>query len=178
MAQEPMVTTAYAWRRFIAAVLMVGGAIALSIISRSSGIASPASSGESNVATYTYSCCSASLVDTTYHPGEVMDVRWIRSVDSPATSPRVIILLSARLSGPFASVEGLKSSMTASPHALRAVDVASLVRRVSNTSGASPVTRLRIPATASPGYYNLSFTIGSSPRSVVMSAASIVRVAK
>ena len=177
MAHEPVVTTAYAWRRYIAAVLMVAGAIALSIVARS-GAGSPATSGESNVATYTYSCCSAILVDTIYHPGGVVVLRWRRDVVPPGATGRGDYLLSARLVGPFSSVEELKTTIAASPNAHAALNLVSPVLRVSNTSGASPATRLRIPVTASPGYYNLSFTIGSSPRSVVMSAASIVRVAK
>lgn len=177
MAHDPAVTTAYAWRRFIAAVLMVGGAIALSIVARSGGTGSPATTGESNVATYTYSCCSAILVDTVYHPGGVVVLRWRRDVAPPGANGRGDYLLSARLSGPFPSVEELKTTIAGSPNAHVALNLASPVTRVSNTSGASPVTRLRVPTTAAPGYYNLSITIGSSPRSVVMSAASIVRVA-
>ena len=178
MTQEPLVTTGYAWRRFIAAVLMVAGAIALSIIARSGGTASPASSGETYVATYTYSCCSAKFVDTVYRPGEVMVLRWIRTVVPPAGNGHGDYLLSARLSGPFSSVERLKFTFEASPHARAALNLSSPVIRVANTSGAKPVTVLRIPISAAPGYYNLSTTIGTSPRSVEMSGASIVRIAK
>ena len=156
---------------------MVAGAIALSVVARS-GAGSPATSGESNVATYTYSCCSSILVNTVYHPGGVVVLRWRRVVAPPGANGHGDYLLSARLIGPFSSVEELKTTIAASPHARAALNLASPVLRVANTSGASPVTRLRIPMTASPGYYNLSITIGSSPRSVVMSAASIVRVVK
>jgi hypothetical protein len=178
VASSPAVTTAYEWRRFIATVLAVALVVAV-------GVARFVTLGRSSladetgvVATYTYTCCSGALVDTVYHPGEVMVVHWIRSVMSPATSGRGIIVLSARLSGPFASVEELKSTIAASPAAREKVNVVSSVTRVSNVSGARPATSLPIPQTATPGYYNVFITIGSSPVSVVETASSIVRIAR
>ena len=128
-------------------------------------------------ATYAYTCCSAALVDTVYDPGEVIAIHWTRVVLPPAVYGHGVLLLSARLLGPFASVEELKSTITSSPSSRQAVNVASSVKRVANTAYANPVTQVAIPSTATPGYYNLTVRMGSSPKSVVMGAGTIVRVA-
>ena len=174
---SPPVTTASEWRRFIAVVLAVGAAVALSIVAHSSSGPTPGAEGRVT-ATYGYSCCSAALVDTVYHPGEVMAIHWTRVVLPPAMYGHGVLLLSARLVGPFASVEELKATITSSPSSRQAVNVASSVTRVRNTVAANPVTRVAIPSTAAAGYYNLTVTMGSSPRNIVTGAGTIVRVAR
>ena len=178
VASGPTVTTASEWRRFLAGVLAVGAAVALSIVARSSSPGSASGSQGRSTATYGYSCCSTAFVDTLYHPGEVMAIHWIRVVLPPAVYGHGVLLLSARLVGPFASVEELKSTIALSPSSRQAVNVASSVTRVSNTVAASPVTRVAIPSTAAPGYYNLTVTMGSSPKNVVTGAGMIVRVVR
>ena len=154
----------------------MSGAIGLSIVARSFSPGSNLGAEGPATATYDYSCCSAALVATVYHPGEVMAIHWTRIVLPPANFGHGVLLLSARLVGPFASVEELKSTITSSPSSRQAVNVASTVTRVSNTVAANLVTRVAIPSTAAPGYYNLTVKVGSSPQSVVTSAGTIVRV--
>ena len=175
VAANPEVTTAYAWRRFISAVLAIAAALGLVLVARSSGSGgSPSESVATE--TYSYTCCTAHFVNTIYHPGEVLEVHWIRSL--APSGGRGTILLSARLSGPFSTSAALKSTISASPTSHQPVTVASPVTRISNLSGARPVSTLRIPTAAAPGYYNVVITVGSSPRNVVLSASSIVRIAK
>jgi hypothetical protein len=118
--------------------------------------ATVAPSAKGSPATFAYSCCQSALVDTVYHP----------------------------LSGPFTSVELLKTSI-AGPHPRNAPATASAAPiRLSSEVAANPVSVLRLPRSAAPGYYNLAFTEATSNHggggaSVDrLGGASIIRVAR
>lgn len=126
--------------------------------------------------TYTYSCCRGSAMNAIYHPGSVITVRWIRSASTPTQSPVTSITFSMSLSGPYRTVSLLKhDSIGAHPRLGRTNARAKRIIVFDAVAG-SPVSILRIPADAGPGYYNLTTAMGS--KNLTESGSGIIRVEK
>ncbi|MFG3701198.1 hypothetical protein ACGF5C_25295 [Micromonospora sp. NPDC047620] len=123
----------------------------------------------------TYTCCEAQDVDRLYQPGQTLTVHW--TVESPgepgATPPQVE--LTARLTGPFATVGDLKDATAATPAVPGLVTFAAAPVRPSGTPDERPVSTIVIGPDAKPGYYNLvTSVVGDNTAS---GGGSIVRVA-
>lgn len=124
---------------------------------------------------YSYTCCTASLVNTVYHPGETIVVHWIRVAGTPTREHAVPITLSMGLSGPYRTVLLLKTdSIGAHPH-LGHTTVSAASIRVMDTPAASPISILQIPSNAGDGYYNL--TSSTKTNDITMGGAGIIRIA-
>jgi hypothetical protein len=127
-------------------------------------------------ATFSYACCSALLVNTIHHPGDMLTLRWIRSTNAPTTSkqPAFTIVLSVSISGPFATVASLKSAFARSHPNLGDVNAKATVIRISNRKSANPVSLIRIPANAGKGYYELTTSVAGG--SVTQTGGSVLRI--
>ena len=141
-----------------------------------SSTTSGAQTKDSYHATFSYNCCSASFIDTIHHPGEVLKLRWIQLTNAPTSSkqPAFTIVLSASISGPFATVASLKSAFARSHPKYGAVNSKATAIRLSNTKSANPVSLIRIPADAGKGYYE--FTTSVAGGSVTSSGGSVIRI--
>jgi hypothetical protein len=143
-------------------------------------VLSPTTSGaqtkDSHQATFSYSCCSASLIDTIHHPGEVLKLRWTQLTNPPTSNkqPAFTMVLSANISGPFATVTSLKSAFGRSHPKYGDVNSKATVIRLSNTKSANPVSSIRIPANAGKGYYELTTSLAGG--SVTSGGGSIIRI--
>lgn len=152
--------------------------ILIVIIVLSTLVLGPMTSGaqtkDSYHATFSYDCCSAFLVNTIHHPGDVLKLRWIRLTNAPTTSKQtgVTIVLSASISGPFANVASLKSAFARSHPKFGEVNSKAAVIRISNRKFAKPVSSLRIPAKAGKGYYELTTSVAGG--SVTQTSGSII----
>ena len=148
--------------------------VALAVIALSGTSACGGASPAATSASVTYSCCRASDANTVYRPGEVLRVHWI--VHYPAGMARTArpgprsTTLTARLLGPFGTVQTLKSGGRA-PSA----SVARPLQVPSSGRAGSPVSQLRIPASAAHGLYNLETSVRDSSGDVV-SSGSVVRI--
>ena len=91
-----------------------------------------------------YTCCSIADVTQPAHPGSTFRVHWIKP-DPPITYP---VNLTAELVGPYTTVDAAKAEGAA--HHYRATLVA-----VEPPYTTAPVSIIHVPASATPGYYNL-----------------------
>ncbi|MBM0258105.1 hypothetical protein JNW89_16060 [Micromonospora sp. 4G55] len=106
-------------------------------------------------ASVTYSCCEAQDVDRPYQPGQTLTVHWtVESPDEPGRTPPQVEL-TARLTGPFATVGDLKAATEGTPNVPRLVTLAAAPVRPSGTPDERPVSTVAIGSDAKPGYYNL-----------------------
>jgi hypothetical protein len=89
-------------------------------------------------ATFSYNCCSALFIDTIHPPGDILKLKWIRLTNAPTTSkqPAFTIVLSASISGPFATVASLKSAFARSHPKDGDVNSEATTIRLSNTKSA------------------------------------------
>jgi hypothetical protein len=125
-----------------------------------------------NKPTFTFTCCAGLIPGVIYHPGETVHLVWTPMEDSPGDYPKRAITLEASLSNSFVSVQALKSNSTSVSSVPDAVFIATDQVRMSNRSGASPVTSLQIPLTARTGYSDLVTTV--SQRDLSTTGASII----
>jgi hypothetical protein len=127
-------------------------------------------------ATFSYSCCSASFIDTVRHPGEVLRLRWIQLTNAPTSNkqPAFTIVLSADISGPFATVTSLKSAFARSRPKYGDIISRATAIRVSNTKLTKPVSLIRVPTDAGKGYYELTTSVAGG--SVTSTVGSIIRI--
>jgi len=124
---------------------------------------------------YSYTCCAAPPVKTTYHPGETIVMHWIRTTGTPTRQSAVRITLWAGVSGPYRTVLSLKTdSVAAHPH-LGRTTVSAVPIRILDTKLASPISTLQIPTNAGSGYYNVSWK--SSTKDLSIGGAGIIRIA-
>jgi hypothetical protein len=123
---------------------------------------------------YSYTCCSASVMNTIYHPGSVITVHWIRSTTTSNQAPPATIKLSLRLSGPYRTVNLLKTDSLGAHPRLGRTNSSARDIDVLNTAADHPISILRIPADAGTGYYNLTMTTGSN--SLTVSGSGVIRV--
>ena len=112
-------------------------------------------------ATFSYTCCAGADINRAYHPGDVLTVHWIVQNEAPTSAAQSTrIDLSAKLSGPYADVSSLKQrEIGATSSAAPSISAAPIV--TSDWGGGTPTSRLLIPATAAPGFYNLSTAVKS-----------------
>jgi len=122
-------------------------------------VVSPAGSASATKEIYAYSCCSGGFGSRAYHPGEVIKVDWIRTANHSSHAPSKTVVLTAGASGPFPSITILKKAMTKSPPSLGRTSFASAPILLSDQKAASPVSILRVPATAKAGFYELTITV-------------------
>ena len=119
---------------------------------------------------YRYSCCATGDVEPVRHTGEVFTLHWI-ATPSPATEPErpnETVTLTATMNGGFTDVAALKASPSAAP----AIPAAELT--TSTWAGGTPTSTIRIPTTATPGFYNVAWLISSGGASV--GGATIIQV--
>lgn len=123
---------------------------------------------------FSYTCCTASVVNTIYRPGELVTVRWDRSVQASDGVRATSMTLSAGLSGPFRTVITLKKdSVGRHPHLGRTRANAVPIHVMDNVIE-NPVSRMRIPTNAKPGWYNL--TIATTTKDLSVSGAAVIRI--
>ncbi|MCZ7438130.1 hypothetical protein O7598_17100 [Micromonospora sp. WMMC241] len=112
-------------------------------------------SSPETAASVTYSCCEAQDVDKPYQPGQTLTVHWtVEPSDEPGGTPPQVEL-TARLTGPFATVGDLKAATEGTPSVPGLVTFAAAPVRPSGTPDERPVSTLVIDPDAKPGYYNL-----------------------
>jgi hypothetical protein len=140
-----------------------------------SSVPSGAQTSKSSPTTFSYSCCDATFVNTVYHPGAVMTLKWTPSAYPPSDYPRSTVTLSAGISGPFHSVASLKKAFGRSHPKLGVINSKALTVRLSDQKPAHPTSLIRIPTDASKGFYELTTTVKEG--SVTTSGGSIIRIA-
>jgi hypothetical protein len=119
---------------------------------------------------FRFSCCAGAALDTAWHPGDDVALRWTVEGAGTTTDPAgTSITLTAELSGPFASVAALKGA-GAGPETLIAAPL-----HPSDRNPGSPVSTIALPANLAAGWYDLvcSVNAGSGNR---VSGASVIRV--
>lgn len=152
--------------RSVAAVLCVAGL----------GLAATACGGShgpgpsSSRAVYRYTCCAASVVNRVHRPGEMFRVRWSAAAVAPQARSTGPVTLTLRLTGPFSSIAALKRNPTGASMTVRASPV-----HTSDRAGGSPLSTLRLPRAAKPGFYDLTSAVHQGGG--VVSGDSIIRVA-
>jgi len=162
----------------VIALVLAGLFLIVLIVRPAHPLASPDSSGSTLNGppfAYSYTCCTESLVNTVYHPGDTIVVRWIRSAGIPTRVRATSITLSTGLSGPYRTVTLLKTDSVGAHPQLGGTNVSAVPIRVMDRTIASPVSILRIPADAGAGYYNLTTTVGT--KNLTIGGAGIIRVA-
>jgi hypothetical protein len=128
------------------------------------------------VAQVTYSCCEAVDVDTPYQPGQTLTIHWtVNRADEPDAT-RIPVELTARLTGPFATVEALKAVTDDSQTAPGLITFAAAAVRPSGLPDEQPVSTIAIGSTAAPGYYNLRTSVVGLNDGGEDGGASIVKV--
>jgi hypothetical protein len=144
-------------------------------------IGGSAAAPEVTYQTYSYTCCSAGLNATVWHPGQAIRVTWkaVPQGRVPAANPAGLTL-TMLLTGPYADVSTLKSAISANGSPARpggrAPAATAPAIHTTDRAGGAPVSVLMIPRDAAPGYYNLQFTVASGGGS--MSGATIIQVAR
>ncbi|NED51523.1 hypothetical protein G3I24_11490 [Micromonospora aurantiaca] len=119
-----------------------------------------------------YTCCQDLDVDRPYQPGQTLTVQWtVESPDEPgSTSPQVE--LTARLTGPYGTVDDLKAA-SAAPGL---VTFTATPVRPTGTPGERPASTIAIGPAAKPGFYDLvTSVIGDG--NTTASGSSIIQVA-
>jgi hypothetical protein len=123
---------------------------------------------------YQYTCCTASIMNAIYHPGEVVTVHWIRSAPISTGSSATPITLSITLSGPYRTVKLLKTDSVGPHPRLGRTRATAVPVRVMDSAADSPVSTLRIPENARSGYYNLTTTTGT--KNLTVSGSGVIRI--
>lgn len=137
-------------------------------------LASTAHAVSKTEATFTYSCCTASVVDATYHPGEVIRLPWIATASVPSPRPRQLVTLAARISGPYRTVASLKSAFARHTPLLGRFNVEADQLRVSDGAAVQRFSLIKVPRDAAAGFYEL--TTSTTTRTLVTSGGSVIRV--
>ena len=133
---------------------------------------SPSSAGQSGVtyARYTFTCCTASDIQSAWHPGETVSLHWIVVAAAATPDSRPLpITITAVLAGPFANVNGLKGGAPAA----RTLPAAAL--KTDDRNSTAPTSTFALPSDLAPGFYRLAFKVeyggGNS-----LAGASVVQV--
>ncbi len=148
--------------------LAIAGMVAAGLL----GGCSPSSGGQSGAtyARYTFTCCTASDIQSAWHPGETVSLHWIVVAAGVTTDSRPRrITITAVLAGPYANVNALKGG----PPAARTLSATPL--NTDDRNATPPTSTFALPSDLAPGFYNLAFTVdyggGNS-----LSGASVVQV--
>src|SRR6202011_2469579 len=147
--------------------LAIAGMVAAGFL----GGCSPSSAGQSGVtyARYTFTSCTASDIQTAWHPGETVSLHWIVVAGATADSRPLPITITAVLAGPYANVNGLKGGAPAA----RTLSAATL--NTDDRNPTAPTSRFALPSDLAPGFYNLAFKIDHGGGNSV-GGASVVQV--
>jgi len=123
-----------------------------------------------------YTCCSDSVVTTTWHPGQQLPVAWTRTATVPTGHGFEPVSLSAVLTGPYKDAAALKAAESKGQllRGPRPITAAAPRMLISRNPPRSPVSVITIPADAPPGMYDLLTGISSGGGSVT--GASVVTV--
>lgn len=145
--------------------------VALAAVAVLAGCSS-SSAGQSGVtyASYKFSCCNATDMQRTWHPGESVEMHWIVQDAGQTTDSRHHpITLTAVITGSYADVNALKSG-AAAMHTVRAQAI-----NTDDRSPTAPSSNFTLPADLPPGFYNLAIGVdfGGGNR---WSAAGIIQV--
>jgi hypothetical protein len=122
----------------------------------------------------TYTCCEANDVDRAYHPGETLTIHWIVTSPTGAAAPSPGVELTARLTGPYQTVDKLKAATPDTRHVDGKATFTAPPVHPSGKPDEQPVSTIAIGADAEPGYYNLEFSVATSGGT--SGGASIVQV--
>jgi hypothetical protein len=123
---------------------------------------------------YSYTCCGNALVTHAYHPGERIAVDWIRVASHGSKKPPTAITLIVSASGPYASVAILKHAFAMAHPNYGPTNFEAAPIKLSDTRAARPVSSLRVPANAGPGFYNLTEIVQEGLH--FSSSASVVKI--
>ncbi len=137
-------------------------------------VASAAHAASKTKATFTYTCCTASVVDATYHPGEVMRLPWIATANVPSVGQSELVTLGAKISGPYRTVASLKSAFARHTPRLGRFNAEADQIRVSDGAAVQRILLIKVPLDATAGFYELTST--TSTRSLVTSGGAVIRV--
>jgi len=121
---------------------------------------------------YTYTCCSASLTAKPWHPGQQVRVVWIEQ-RTTANRSHLVATLTVVLTGPYRTVSALKTANRAGAKPDPRLAVAQEAQILSRPTR-PPVSIIRIPAGATPGYYNLDTIVSIAGGTV--SGSSVVTI--
>jgi hypothetical protein len=133
---------------------------------------SPSSAGQSGLtyARYTFTCCTASDIQSAWHPGETVSLHWIVvAAGATADSRPLPITITAVLAGPYANVNGLKGGAPAA----RTLSAAAL--KTDDRNPTAPTSTFALPSDLAPGFYNLAIKIDHGGGNSVR-GASVVQV--
>jgi hypothetical protein len=133
---------------------------------------SPLNAGQSGVtyARYTFTCCTASDIESAWHPGETVRLHWIVvAAAATADSRPSPITITAILAGPYASVNGLKGGAPAA----RTLPATAL--KTDDRNPMVPTSTFALPSDLAPGLYNLVFKVDYGGGNSV-GGASVVHV--
>ncbi|MEU5527081.1 hypothetical protein ABZ744_09085 [Micromonospora chersina] len=132
-------------------------------------------SGPVTAAPVTYTCCDARDVDRPYQPGQTLTVHWtVEYPDEPGGTPPQVEL-TARLTGPFATVGDVKAATEATQTAAGLVTFAAAAVQPSGTPDERPASAVVIGPDARPGYYNLVTSVVDGGNTA-SGGGSIIRV--
>jgi hypothetical protein len=155
-------------RRMSLRVVMCAATTAVLVAGCSSSGRGAAQSWRAAVA---FRCCSALDVHRVYHPGEVLTLHWIESTTTAAApATPVDSTLTAHLDGGFPSATQAKADRAHAPERVHSAPV-----RVTDRATSAPTSRLRIPADAVPGWYDLTTSVASQGN--LTADTSVIRVA-
>jgi hypothetical protein len=126
--------------------------------------------------TYSYSCCSWKFVHTKYRPGARLLIHWSPVPDS--SPPNVYLKLTAWIVGPFLTSNFIKDATESPTPGSGLMKVSAIAVKVSNSAPLHPVSMIRLPSSAKPGYYELWTEIVSLDGSGNGIGATIIRVMK
>jgi hypothetical protein len=136
-------------------------------------LATAAHATDKTKGTFTYSCCTASIVDATYRPGEVIRLPWIATASVPS-GPSELVTLSARISGPYNTVASLKSAFARHTPQLGRFNAEADVVRVSSGDAKRYFSLIKVPRDATAGFYELTTT--TSVSSLAIRGGAVIRV--
>ncbi|MEU4777768.1 hypothetical protein [Micromonospora sp. NPDC023633] len=133
-------------------------------------------SGPATTASVIYTCCEAPDVDRLYQPGQTLTLHWtVESPEEPGRTPPQVEL-TARLTGPFATVGDVKAATEGTPTVPGLVTFTATPVRPSGMPDERPLSTIVIGPDAKPGYYNLVTSVVGDDNTA-SSGGSIVRVA-
>ena len=136
--------------------------------------ASTAQGANKTNATFTYSCCTASFVNSPYHPGEVMRLPWTRTAHVPGALKTEMVTLSATITGPYKTVALLKTAFARHTPRLGEFNAKAAQIRVSDASGKRCFQLVKVPDVATAGFYELTTSV--TTHSLVTSEGTVFRV--
>lgn len=117
---------------------------------------SPSSASQSGLtyARYTFTCCTASDIQSAWHPGETVSLHWIVvAAGATADSRPLPITITAALAGPYANINGLKGGAPAA----RTIPAPAL--NTDDRNPTAPISTFALPSDLAMGFYNLAFRV-------------------